>query len=613
MTGAILQLEMLLGSRRSRAYAFRWLYAGLLLVEVVGLLMWYGILYLTSDPEALATHWLQFVSKYFILMFITQQQILLLIAVPILTASAVTEEKTTGTLQYFFTTELSSLDVILGKLFARLIQCGMLVLVGYPLLFFFGGLGYLEPLTVVGVLLVTLMPMFALGSASLLASVWFKKTSDAVLTLYGVGLGLYALVWGLGRLVGVTPLSVFDPHYLLAPIWEGTGTGGLVEFGVRLVEGAVVWVVPGLVCLGLAVWRLRPAYIRQLEGEGKKRPERWWRVARAPISENPVVWKERHVEGLAPVKSFKQVPTWLAAVAIFLATVGVCLLILVNDLRARSALLGVDRLAQARAAVRDLNLAALPAALSPFEASPEMVFWFSCMSLSAMLLFSLVVGIRCSAAISGEREKKTWEALLLTPLPTKKIVGGKLWGILGASYLYLIAYAVPALLFSFLGDVPCVLTTFIWTGVIWLAMTFIGSAGVWCSVRARSSWRSLLSTLGLGYLGGGVVYGATTPFLFVFAMFFGLLLTALVALVHRLFGVVDPNQMNMTGPMWMRGFEIGSCLTLAGMFALLSWLFYRDSIKWVADRERTRFWKDEPRTLPPVRRRSADRRPYRAR
>ena len=33
----------------------------------------------------------------------------------------------------------------------------------------------------------------------------------------------------------------------------------------------------------------------------------------------------------------------------------------------------------------------------------------------------------------------------MTPLSVKQLIRGKLWGIIGASYLYLLAYAVPAL------------------------------------------------------------------------------------------------------------------------------------------------------------------------
>ena len=49
MVGPILRLELLLGSRSNRAYIFRWLYAGLLLIEFVGIILWYGLALIARD------------------------------------------------------------------------------------------------------------------------------------------------------------------------------------------------------------------------------------------------------------------------------------------------------------------------------------------------------------------------------------------------------------------------------------------------------------------------------------------------------------------------------------------------------------------------------------
>src|SRR5262245_61229808 len=136
-----------------------------------------------------------------------------------------------------------------------------------------------------------------------------------------------------------------------------------------------------------------------------------------------------------------------------------------------------------------------------------------------MLLASLVVGIRCSGAVSGERERQTWEALLLTPLTSRQLIRGKLWGIIGSSYLYLLAYAVPALGFAAIAGPTAFFWTALWLAVTWLAMYFIGATGIWCSVRSRGSWRSLLWTLGIGYVGGAFVYIITSPVIFLLAVF----------------------------------------------------------------------------------------------
>ena len=135
-----------------------------------------------------------------------------------------------------------------------------------------------------------------------------------------------------------------------------------------------------------------------------------------------------------------------------------------------------------------------------------------------MLLAGVVIGIRCSGAITGERERQTWEAVLLTPLSAKQLVHGKLWGVMGACYWYLLAYAVPAVLLSALGGIGSLGWTVLWLAVTVLAMYFMGAAGLWCSARSKTSWRSLLGTMALGYVGGFVLYGVAVPFLFIIAL-----------------------------------------------------------------------------------------------
>ena len=58
-------------------------------------------------------------------------------------------------------------------------------------------------------------------------------------------------------------------------------------------------------------------------------------------------------------------------------------------------------------------------------------------------------------------------------------------------------------------------------------------------------------------------------------------------------------------------FLIASCIGLALMFWLLAWYFVRDSQRWVAERERTRHWKDE--WIEPVSRRRSSQRPVSSR
>src|SRR5262249_44731577 len=116
-----------------------------------------------------------------------------------------------------------------------------------------------------------------------------------------------------------------------------------------------------------------------------------------------------------------------------------------------------------------------------------------------LLVAALLVGLRCSGAVTNERGRQTWGALLLTPVPVQHLIRGKLWGIIGATVPYLLAYAVPALVIGVLGGWEALFWTILLLGVTWLALAFVGAAGLWCSVRAKSSWRSLLGTVLIGY------------------------------------------------------------------------------------------------------------------
>src|SRR5262249_42804041 len=115
---------------------------------------------------------------------------------------------------------------------------------------------------------------------------------------------------------------------------------------------------------------------------------------------------------------------------------------------------------------------------------PEAEVGFNVQSILVLLLASLIVGIRCSWSVTGEREKNTWEALLLTPISAKQMIHGKLWGIMGASYWYVLAYAAPAVALSVFGGVMSLFWTSVWLAVTFLAMYFIGAAGMYSSVKS---------------------------------------------------------------------------------------------------------------------------------
>ena len=570
MAGPVFYQELLLGSRRSRNALFRQLFCGWLVLLFLLLYLIYlfesnAIPRLVNANLKINTQAAGHFASMLLEWLVLQQIFVVLVATPALTAGAVTDEKSRGTLQYLLAADLTSSEIILGKLLGRLYQVVQIAGSGLPLLCFVGVFGGLDPFLLLAALLVTFLPALALGPVSLLAAVWSRSTRDAVIGVYALLIAGYIVLRNVGG------LDYFNPMFALEPLWrDGSG----LDVMARLPMLVLCWGIIGVGSLGLAVWRLRPAYLRQLQGAGRPKRVRWWLARRAAVSDEPIRWKERHVEGVAPLAILRRFPRWLGMLLIFAVTAISSVLLLWLNLPGNITLDQLLRWA------KDVDVLQIWTAFSAAAGG------FFLQAVIALLLATLMIGIRCSGAVTGERERQTWEALLLTPLPVRHMVRGKLWGIIGATYPYLLAYVLPALAFSLLAGIPVTAGVGIHLLATWLAMCFVGAAGIWCSVRSKSSWRSLLGTLGISYVGGFFLFVMSLPLIMI--VYLVILLTLLL---------VD----TVTGGAAARGFAsgawtfvLGSYIVLLAIFGALTLYFINDAEKYVADRERIRHWQDEP-------------------
>src|SRR5947209_19083926 len=73
-------------------------------------------------------------------------------------------------------------------------------------------------------------------------------------------------------------------------------------------------------------------------------------------------------------------------------------------------------------------------------------------------------------------------------------------------------------------------------GVTVLAIFYVASCGIWWSVRSKSSWRALLGTLGVTYVGGLVLYCVVSGIAWFIAIIIMLLLLLLEQLIEQRFG-----------------------------------------------------------------------------
>lgn len=101
------------------------------------------------------------------------------------------------------------------------------------------------------------------------------------------------------------------------------------------------------------------------------------------------------------------------------------------------------------------------------------------MSLMVLLAPALTAG-----AITIEREKQTWNALLLTRLRPAQIVFGKYLGALAPAFLLLVALLPINLLAAVLGEVP-VETLLISHLLLALTLLLCGAIGLFCSWACR--------------------------------------------------------------------------------------------------------------------------------
>jgi ABC-type transport system involved in multi-copper enzyme maturation permease subunit len=539
MIGPICLLELLLSNRRGRLDGFRRFITGWLSLQ-------FAVLFLILFTEARrglshAAAMSDAVDAFFQL-FLAQHFLLVIFATPAFVAGAITDERAAGTLEHLLTADLTAWEIVVGKLLGRLIQVAILTLAGWPLVVFLIGFGYLDWSAVICPVIVTVVLLFALGAFSMWTSVHSKQTREAVLRVYLtcaiIAAILFVIDWwvprNLWRFPGspgsperirlvqrVDDISYLDPLASLRAAWTH---GNWAEFARRLEFLALVYGGFGVVCLALTVAPFRHLIMRQEERLGQ--PSKLLGKNRRPVPErDPVRWRER-VTG-------RRLPRWLGVPVVVALTCAASVIIVKSD-------------------------------------APT---WFLTLGTVALALSSFVVAVRASGAVSGERERQTWDSLLITPLDTWDLVLDKLHGILESMYPYLLAFAVPAVVASFYSGAAAVVFTVSLLVVTWASMYYMGAVGVHCSARSASSWRSLAATFGSGY-------GYTLVFLVLLSFVYTWLALVIVPIISFILTLMRVTVSLLT-------VELGICVATA---LVTSWFLYRRGLNKVSD---ARAWVDD--------------------
>jgi ABC-type transport system involved in multi-copper enzyme maturation permease subunit len=293
LLGPAFAYEWLRMSRRWEMFALRSAFVALLATGLS--VVWsHYVQGRTPDIRSLAA-----TGEFFFYALVGTQLFVILLAAPAATAGAIGLEKARGEILQLLMTDLSSTEIILGKLAARLVPVLGLLLCSLPVLFAAVLLGGIAPDAVLGAYGVTL-GIAVLGCAlALLLSLWGNNSHEVLLANYF--LWSFALLlpwmWWVGQSEGLLPMP---------PAWLGDLNPFRVVFlpylrpGSPCLEDQATYLG---ICLGLsavlvlvAVACLRSVIVRRGGAPVRPRAFRWLpqlSILPSPsLDSNPVLWRE---------------------------------------------------------------------------------------------------------------------------------------------------------------------------------------------------------------------------------------------------------------------------------------------------------------------------------
>jgi hypothetical protein len=416
-----------------------------------------------------------------------QRLLLIVLVTPIFVGGQITDEKQRGILQFTFLTEIEASQLVLAKLLAQGLLLTSLLLVDLPLLMLATAFEAVSPGVVLAHTAAMVVLLFAVGAASLLASVWSRTTRSVMLSIGLVVVFVGAGTWLFHELLAVAAassgagpwqgcLDLLDAGLELAhPLYlvdVKEGPGQLAELMRRMAIFTLFWGFAAVVLTGLAGRFLRRVYLRQLENAGAEATKESRRGSRRPaIGDDPVYWKERWVEGAAPAGFLRSFPRFLTLILIAAASIA----------------LTWWELEQA-----------------PYFPSLQLLIH----PVLACCVFGLFAGLRSCTAMVVEKQRHTFEPLMLTDWTYGQCIVSMYRGVVVAYLPALWCYTLaPVVTAAFLNwndfELNIVLVPLVWQTVMWVTLCGFESS------RAESRLLpSLLCTAVLAPLVMGIVVQA---------------------------------------------------------------------------------------------------------
>ncbi len=473
LTGPIFDKELRVSSRRKRNYALRFVY--LLLGTVFLALTWivmvkemgryrsaYSISRMAEAGMIITACivWFQFFA-------------LQLVAVVML-STAISDEVYHKTLAVLMTTPINSFQIVMGKLFSKLLQLLLLLGLSLPLLAIVRVLGGVPWEFLISSTCITLTAILFAASVSMFFSIHNRRAYVVILKTLFVGGVLYALI----------PFLLFVTyHKLINRRFEEEFLFTILHanpFGALSVRSAVMMNPPGRlpffswslhclimlvgsgVVLGLCVWRVRKVALMQATGAAgqfisRRKARKAAKAAKSgesPTPNEPVTGRIRRVWGSGMLWKELQKPLARKRMKAILWGAAVAVVILITY--------------AAVAVEEDLD-------------DEGVHICYVCAYLGFAALGTMMLS---ASAITSEKESRCWGILMGSPVGEWEILGAKALGVLRRSLPFWLPLIFHVLIFSLIGFIHPVAILQLGMLSIYLLVFFTGT-GLYFSARFK--------------------------------------------------------------------------------------------------------------------------------
>ena len=358
LTGPLFDKELRVSSRRRRNYALRFVYVILLTFFVA--IVWLGVVESEYSPvyqkSRMALAGKRIITTIVWFQFITTQ----LLAV-IMLSTSISDEVHHRTLGLLMTTPMGSLQIVMGKLFSKLLQLILLLAISLPLLAVVRVFGGVPPGYLISSLCITLTTVIFAGSVSLFFSI-NNRRSYVVIIKAVVTLGvLYAFIpiitgvlfgadligartapntssWPIVLFLHVNPFGAMSVNtaMMMSPVmpvampvfyWSAHcilmlgGSAILIALSVKIVRKVALRQATGQLDL-LPKLRVNKKQKKKSTRRSGNSQERFGIVR--PVKGSPVLWKEIRAPMIRGVNGRNSIIGLVVTIIALFITYGVC-------------------------------------------------------------------------------------------------------------------------------------------------------------------------------------------------------------------------------------------------------------------------------------------------